>query len=845
MNQKYQKFLMSVLITVFFLGIISLFDKSLAAGILLVICLTIITFLILYKTGIREKILFLLFLITLFIHLVAVLFIHYANYQPFSGGEGDCVVYQQQAQEIAQRVHQGNFSLQGLSIGHYYPVIIGYIYAFTLPEMIIGQLFGVWLVAISCLLTYLIVLKIGGSKKWAFLIGLIASIYPSYLFYGSLLLKEVLVVPLALAGLLLTLKLIKNFSWRNFLIFYITLAGLINFRFYIGYVLLFTFIFCWLILTKLDFKKKIIYAMIIIPLLGFSPQISGYGYFGINNIKNLLNPQKITYYREVAYTPPTQPPPTQPPPTQPPPTQPPPVQPPPPGTGSSIVVETGFDNPFKFSGNYLESFIYVLLGPLPWQMKYPRHFLALFETIPWYFLLFLVIKGVIRSFKRYKIAIPLTIFSLGVFSVLALFLSNFGIVTRIRIPAFISLLCLIPLSFTNYHKKRVDVVKNNKIKVCQVASVDMTLRFMLLNQLKFLRGEGYEVHAVCSSGKWIREIEEKGIRVKTIEMKRKISPISDLIALFQLISFLKKEKFDIVHTHTPKAGFLGQLAAKIAGVPIIINTIHGFYFQKSSSWLKRKFFIFIEKIAAFCSDLIFSVNKEDIKTAIKEKICNPNLIKYLGDGIDLSRFNRKRFSQEFIENKKRELGINPSKKVIGIVARLVKEKGYLELFEAFKKILKKFPETLLLIVGPEEPEKKDKINPEIIKNYNLEKNVIFLGERTDVDEIYPLMDIFVLPSHREGLGLSILEASATERPVVATDIRGCREAVEDGKTGILVSPKNSEKLAKALIYLLLNPERAEEMGKAGREKVKREFNEILVFDRIKKGYQRLIQEKLK
>ena len=835
MNQKYQKFLISVLITVFFLGIIALFDKSLAAGILLIICLTIITFLILYKAGIREKILFLLFLIALFIHLIAVLFIHYAHFQPFSGGEGDYVVYQQQAQEIAQRVHQGNFSLQGLSIGHYYPVIIGYIYAFTLPEMIIGQLFGVWLAVLSVLLTYLIVLEISSSKKWAFLIGLLVSFYPSYLFYGSLLLKDSLVAPLALAGLLLTLKLIKNFSWRNFAVFFVILTSLIHFRFYLGYVLLFTFIFCWLILSQLNLRKRFLYAIIIIPILGFSPQISGYGYYGIYTIENFLNPQTITFYREVAYAPPAQPPPV----------QSPPVQSPPPGTGSSIVVETGFDNPLKFLKNSFKSFVYVTLGPFPWQMRYPRHFLALFETIPWYFLLFFIIKGAKVSIKKFRIAIPLIIFSFGVFVILALFLSNFGIVTRIRIPAFISLLCLIPLGFIDFKEKtKNSESKTNKIKVCQVATVDSSIRFLLLNQIKHLQKEGYEVSVVCSPGKWIKEIEPQGIKVKTIKMKRKISPISDLIALFRLISFFKKEKFDIVHTHTPKASFLGQLAAKIAGVPIIINTIHGFYFQKDSPWLKRNFFILIEKIAAFCSNLIFSVNKEDIETAIKEKICEPNLIKYLGDGVDLSHFNPKRFSQEFIENKKKKFGIDPSKKIIGIVARLVKEKGYLELFEAFKKVLEKFPETLLLIIGPEEPEKEDKINPEIIKNYNLEKNVIFLGERTDVDEIYSLMDIFALPSHREGLGLSIIEASAMERPVVATDIRGCREVTDDGKTGILVPSKNSEKLAEALIYLLSNLEKAKEMRKAGRKKVEKEFDERIIFDRMKKEYQRLVKEKL-
>ena len=122
---------------------------------------------------------------------------------------------------------------------------------------------------------------------------------------------------------------------------------------------------------------------------------------------------------------------------------------------------------------------------------------------------------------------------------------------------------------------------------------------------------------------------------------------------------------------------------------------------------------------------------------------------------------------------------------------------------------------------------------------------IFLGERVDVDEIYSLIDIFVLPTHREGVGASILEASAMEKPIIATNIRGCREAVDNGKTGILVPLKNPEKLAEVIIYLFNNPEKAKEMGRKGREKILKEFDEKIIFSRIKIEYQRLIKEKLK
>ena len=390
----------------------------------------------------------------------------------------------------------------------------------------------------------------------------------------------------------------------------------------------------------------------------------------------------------------------------------------------------------------------------------------------------------------------------------------------------------------------MEELKGRKIKVCYVASVDITLKFILLNHLKFLINEGYEVSAVCSPGRWIKDIEKEGIKVKIIRIKRKISPVSDLVSFIKLFFYFRKERIDVVHAHTPKASLIGQLAAKMAGVPIIVNTIHGLYFKKDDSWIKRKLFILVEKILAQCSNLIFLVNREDMGTVVKEKICPADLIRYIGGGVNMALFNPRRFSEEFVLNKKKQLGIDPKRKIIGIVARLVKEKGYLDLFNSFKIVLERFPDTLLLIVGSVEPEKRDAISPGIIKKYKIGKNVIFLGERANIEEIYLLMDIFALPSYREGLGISILDAQAMEKPVVATKIRGIVEAVDGDRTGLLVSVGNSRELARALIFLLENPEKAKEMGKNGRIKVINEFDEKLVFERIRKEYQRLIKEKL-
>jgi len=460
------------LITVIVLSIVAFlalfyFDKALLIGLFLIISLTAITFLILYKLKVGNKTLYLLFLITLFIHLGVALFFHYTQFQPLGGGGGDFIIYQQIAEEVAQRINQGVYSLEGLNSPHYYPVLIGIIYALTLPEIIIGELFSVWLVAIAVLFVYLIVVEIGGSKKWAFLIGLIVSIYPSYLYFGSVLLKDTVIIPLVLSGMLLSIRMMKVFSWQKFFIFYIILTALIHFRFYVGYAVLFSFIICWFLISSFKIKKRIVFGVVIVYLLGFSPQLLGYGYYGTKPLKYYLTPEVITVYREVVYAPPPAPTTTAPTaaapvaeapttgapttgaPTTEAPTTPP---PPPPGLGSSFVVETGFDSPFKFIKNSLESFICSLLGPFPWQIKYKRQFFSLLEVIPWYLFFYIIIQGIYkfvitngwkRTLQHYKFTLPLLMFSIMALGALSLFINNFGIITRIRIPSFIALLCLI------------------------------------------------------------------------------------------------------------------------------------------------------------------------------------------------------------------------------------------------------------------------------------------------------------------------------------------------------------------------------------------------------------------
>jgi len=445
------------LMAIFLLALIliAFFDKVLAVGIILLSILTMATFWIIKKLRLSNKNLLILLLVALVIHLVAVLFIYYTDFKPIGIGKGDSGSYHIMATRISNSFEQGNFSIDELIKGHYYPVVIGIIYTLTLPEMLVAQLFGVWLSVLTILFVYLIVIELGGSKKWAFLIGLIASFYPSFLFYGSLILKDTLVIPFTLLTILLTLKLIKSFSWRNFFFFLVALSIMFHFRFYLAYALLFAFLFSWLLLARFSLvKKKIIYSIIIIVILGFMPEVlKGHGFYGIDIFKNSLNIERVTFYQEKAYSPPA--------------------------TKlksikdlnlSELSGDSSLTNTFPggwastwnkeevsseenlpvFLINQLKYFGYILLGPLPWQMRYSHHLFALFEIIPWYILLFFIGKGIWESIKsRNKLIFPLILFSILTLGVMSLFFNNFGIITRIRIPVFMILMCLIPLGFKN------------------------------------------------------------------------------------------------------------------------------------------------------------------------------------------------------------------------------------------------------------------------------------------------------------------------------------------------------------------------------------------------------------
>lgn len=431
------------------------------------------------KIGFKEKELYILFSIILFVYFVSAAFIHYTQFYPFGGGDIDERVYHAAAVAIAEDFRHGDFSIGRIQyqlakedVSHWFPVLAGFVYTVTFSDIFIGKMLSIWFVGLSAIILYLLSRELGASSKWAFFTGFIGGVLPTLLYFGSLLLRESVVVMLFLLVLLFMVKIIKQFSLPKFLVVYVMLGLLISLRFYVGFAVLYSFILILPWLGIVDWKVKLCTALGIIFLLGLLPQIFGLGYYGISYAKNFLGPRQITAYREFAgdiyirslsqtvpqtisempvmpslgqISPQVE------------------QKPPSPSSagseqkrydqGSLVIVKPDFKNPVAFAKTYLISFSYVLLGPFPWQIRYVRQLFALAESIPWLIAFFFIVKGLVRQRKNYRLFLPIVLASVILIGAIALLINNYGTFMRIRIPAFLALLSLLPFAFQKNQKE--------------------------------------------------------------------------------------------------------------------------------------------------------------------------------------------------------------------------------------------------------------------------------------------------------------------------------------------------------------------------------------------------------
>lgn len=382
------------------------------------------------------------------------------------------------------------------------------------------------------------------------------------------------------------------------------------------------------------------------------------------------------------------------------------------------------------------------------------------------------------------------------------------------------------------------------MKILHICAVGPTAETLLLPQIKYFLSQGLEVEIACSPGEEVNNLQRNGYKVHPVYIERKISLFSNLKSIYQLANIIHQNQYDLVHVHTPIAAVLGRIAAKLAGVKRIVYTSHGLPFHDLSSPKELFLYSQIEKIIAYITDLILSQNYEDITTAKKLGICPQEKLGYLGNGVDIERFRRDKLKTEHQIELRNSLDIpSTSNLIIGTIGRLTRKKGGEYLIEAIAKLLPQFPNLHVLFIGGELSTDPEPFQAELIEKIHalgINKNVTMTGERQDIPEILGLLDIFTLPTFSpEGLPRSIVEAMSMALPVVTTDIRGCREAVLHGETGLIVPPCDSEQLAKALEKLLSNPKLRQTYSEASRKRIEIEYDEEIVFKRLGKYYQEL------
>jgi len=331
-----------------------------------------------------------------------------------------------------------------------------------------------------------------------------------------------------------------------------------------------------------------------------------------------------------------------------------------------------------------------------------------------------------------------------------------------------------------------------KKKLIRITTVPVSLEKLLENQLGFMQ-QYYDVTAISSDKTNLERVGRlQGVSVFNVEMTRKITPLQDLKAVWQLYNYFRREKPFIVHTHTPKAGTVGMIAAKLAGVPHRLHTIAGLPLLEAKG-SKRKLLNLVERITYAAATKIYPNSNGLQEIIIKEQFCKPKKLAVIGkgssNGIDTSYFNPALFSEEDKAILKNKLGIHASDFVFIFVGRLVGDKGINELVSAFQKI-EKGNTIKLVLVGSQEDD-LDPLQKETLLQIQSIPNIIAVGHQTDVRPFLAISDVLVFPSYREGFPNVVMQAGAMELPSIVTDINGCNEIIIEGENGLIIPVKNS------------------------------------------------------
>jgi glycosyltransferase involved in cell wall biosynthesis len=343
-------------------------------------------------------------------------------------------------------------------------------------------------------------------------------------------------------------------------------------------------------------------------------------------------------------------------------------------------------------------------------------------------------------------------------------------------------------------------------KLIRITTVPVSLSVLLKDQLRYM-SDHFELLAVSSPDKILDQVGvREGVRTESVAMTRAITPVKDIKALWKLYRLLKKEKPAIVHTHTPKAGLLGMMAGRLAGVPIRMHTVAGLPLMENTG-VKRKVLDFVERLTYSCATGVYPNSKHLAGFILQNKFCKAQKMKVLGNGS--SNGINTRFFQPGEElsktacELKKQFGLTDKEFLFVFVGRLVKDKGIEELVEAFSLLKEKHPHIKLLLVGPYEPE-RDPLASATRKIIETDKAIIHAGFQQDIRPYLMISHVLAFPSYREGFPNVPMQAGCFNLPSIVTDINGCNEIIEDGKNGLIIPAKKVPELQQAMERLLTN-----------------------------------------
>lgn len=378
-------------------------------------------------------------------------------------------------------------------------------------------------------------------------------------------------------------------------------------------------------------------------------------------------------------------------------------------------------------------------------------------------------------------------------------------------------------------------------KIIRITTVPLSLYSLLTGQLRYIN-QYYEVIGVSSEGELRRLVEEReGIRTIPLKMTRKISLVQDLKSVWELYKLFKKEKPFIVHSHTPKAGIAGMLAAKFAGVPHRLHTVGGLPLIIEKG-IKYQILYIVEKATCLCATRVYPISY-GIKNYILEKnIASENKVSIIANGssngIDTDHFNPSHISDSDKLYLKNELGIAENDFLFVFIGRLVKDKGIDELVLAFVALNKVRSNIKLLLVGPFEGD-LNPISQENLDEINTNKNIISVGFQKDVRPYLAISNVLVFPSYREGFGNVIAQAGSMGLPSIVSNITGCNEIIVEGENGVIIPSKDSNAVYNAMLRFIEDKDLLNKLKSNARRMIVERYEQKVVWHAILAEYNRL------